>query len=60
MAQGGLNPKDITAFGADALFAGTAANGLVGLWEWNGSTAVELSVPEANVARDLIQATWRI
>ena len=49
-AQGGLNPEDIIAFGADALFAATNASGLVGLWEWNSSTpttATEVTVAVA-------------
>ena len=52
-AQGGLNPEDIIAFGADALFSATNASGLVGLWEWNGSTpttATEVTVAGANAA----------
>jgi ELWxxDGT repeat protein len=33
----GLNPYDMTVFGADMLFGGTNASGLVGLWETDGT-----------------------
>ncbi len=33
----GLNPYDMTVFGANVLFGGTNANGKVGLWETDGT-----------------------
>jgi hypothetical protein len=38
----GLNPQDMTVFGAEVLFQGTNASGHVGLFETDGTTASEI------------------
>ena len=38
----GIDPTDMTVLNGMVLFNGVDANGLSGLWAWNGTSATEL------------------